>query len=302
MKNLKTKLVASVAMLLIAVVMMSTASYAWFTISTNPEIANIATTVQVNGNLEIALDAGGDTPTAPDDSAVGDAGQNVKWGNLIDLQSFTFAAKGMLPATFTEDGEETTDPDGNIYYPVYGLDGRIASLAAATPKAIAAANEGGFTNFTDGKIWEYTDEDDNVVGYRIDFWLRSNFDGDITLCEKTDRGAHDESALGSVLTADLPIRIWFYDGNEDETYVEAVADETTGALTCDVTSLTANTAKLVSMFFYVDAAQVENLDLAEVSDVSINIQFASSGLEEVDPYDQTGEDYDRDETTAAAAD
>lgn len=281
-------------MLLIAVVMMSTASYAWFTISTNPEITNIATTVQVNGNLEIALEDGDDS-TTPADSAIGDAGKNITWGNLVDLAAFTFAADGMLPASFASDGKDTTDPDGNIYYPANGLDGRIVELTAATPTAIAAANAGGFENFTDGKIWEYKDADGNVVGYRIDFWLRSNFDGDITLCEATDRGTHDTSDAGSVLTATLPIRIWFYDG---ENYVEAEADETTGALTCAVTSLTANTEKKISMFFYVDAAQVKTADLAEVSDVSINIQFAHSALG--DPYDQTGADYDKNEVTTSS--
>ncbi len=54
----KSKLMAALVMLLVSAIMMSTASFAWFTISTAPEISNMKSTVAANGNLEIALDAG----------------------------------------------------------------------------------------------------------------------------------------------------------------------------------------------------------------------------------------------------
>ena len=100
MKHLRTKLLAAVAMLAIAAIMMTTASYAWFTISTNPEISDIKANVAANGNLEIqlakgTLSAGVVTYAAPAPSGTSDAGQNQKWGNLVDLEeAFKVANNG----------------------------------------------------------------------------------------------------------------------------------------------------------------------------------------------------------------
>ncbi|MBR7098424.1 MAG: hypothetical protein IKC59_03330, partial [Clostridia bacterium] len=73
-------------MLLVASFMVVSSSYAWFTLSTAPEVKGIQTSVGSNGNLEIALYTGQETIT----SSVGDGAENKTdkyetWGNLINL-------------------------------------------------------------------------------------------------------------------------------------------------------------------------------------------------------------------------
>ena len=53
--SIKSKLMAAVAMLLVASFMVVSSTYAWFTLSTAPEITGVKTSVGANGNLEIAL-------------------------------------------------------------------------------------------------------------------------------------------------------------------------------------------------------------------------------------------------------
>ena len=55
-KNVKTsirnRLVAAISMLLIASIMLVTSTYAWFTLSTAPEVKGINNSVAGNGSLE----------------------------------------------------------------------------------------------------------------------------------------------------------------------------------------------------------------------------------------------------------
>lgn len=89
----KKKLTAAVAMLLVSAIMVVSSTYAWFTLSTAPEVTGITTTVGANGNLEIALspengDAAGITSKVGDSmDATGQVlkSANVSWGNLVDL-------------------------------------------------------------------------------------------------------------------------------------------------------------------------------------------------------------------------
>ena len=70
-KSLRGKLIAAVAMLLVACVMMVSSTYAWFTLSTSPEVQGITTTIGANGNLEIALSPASGDP-ADITSGIGD--------------------------------------------------------------------------------------------------------------------------------------------------------------------------------------------------------------------------------------
>ncbi|MCQ2435596.1 MAG: hypothetical protein MJ101_01675, partial [Clostridia bacterium] len=193
MKSLKTKLILSIAMMLVAAIMTTGVSFAWFTISTNPEIANISTSVAANGNLEIALRSTA-TATTVDESAVGDSGQNIKWGNLIDLSKFDF--KSLKPVSFTsgngsfDSGSAGTYP--TVSAPEFGLDGRIKSIVALTATAQSGNGSG---TFNDGVIFAYVDSANKVWAYRIDFFMRSNVAGTVSLSVAADRGA-GEAGLG----------------------------------------------------------------------------------------------------------
>ena len=91
--GLKEKVAAVALLLVMSVVMMTSATFAWLTISRAPEVANVHTTVASNGNLEIAL-ASGDGTTPPAESAIGDSSanknqsvvkSNLTWGNFVNL-------------------------------------------------------------------------------------------------------------------------------------------------------------------------------------------------------------------------
>ena len=142
----RKKLTAAIAMLLIAALMVVTATYAWFTLSTSPEVTGITTTVGANGNLEIALGSteNWDNPTLIS-SAVGDSSSaagktlltsNVTWGNIVDLSAAEYHLNDIIlnPARLNiVGGKIGASP---LLTPIYGNDGRVASLDANTVSGI----------------------------------------------------------------------------------------------------------------------------------------------------------------------
>lgn len=148
--SIKSKLMAAVAMLLVASFMVVSSTYAWFTLSTAPEVTGITTRVGANGNLEIALYTGpvGEGSNASDaiQSNVGDSNKetvdkNKTWGNIIDLSDEAYGLDKitLLPSVMNigEDGKIPTS--GILATPVYGADGRIQTLAT---QSIAATYNG----------------------------------------------------------------------------------------------------------------------------------------------------------------
>ena len=279
MKSLKTKLILSIAMMLVAAIMTTGVSFAWFTISTNPEIANISTSVAANGNLEIALRSTA-TATSVDDSAVGDSGKNIKWGNLIDLTKFSF--ESLKPVSVTSGNGSFGSGSGcpTVSAPEFGFDGRITEVKALTT-TVQSGN--GIDPFGDGVIFAYVDSAGKVWAYRIDFFMRSNVTGTVSLSAAAERGA-GEAGLGSTITSGSKVTVAFSDGAHF-----VVATENSGTLSADdVTTLTANEIKCVSMYIYVNGANLTNADMADDFDVDINVQFKHSADPALDPLDIQG--------------
>lgn len=123
-KSIQKKLLAATSMLLVACIMLISASYAWFTLSTAPEIKGITTTIGANGNLEIAL-ADDSTWANPNDlkTSVRDKG-NTTWGNLIDVsEKYGLEDISLLPSRLflaSADGISASP----LQAPKYGADGR----------------------------------------------------------------------------------------------------------------------------------------------------------------------------------
>lgn len=142
--GVKKKLMGAICMLLVASIMVVSSTYAWFTLSTAPEITGISTSVGANGNLEMALlntETYADMTTIK--SAVGDskdtAGKsvvtaNVTWGNLVDLSDASYGASNFVlnPArlNINDDGKVATT--SILMTAKYGTDGRVTELAANT--------------------------------------------------------------------------------------------------------------------------------------------------------------------------
>ncbi|MBQ9393858.1 MAG: hypothetical protein IJU18_07725, partial [Oscillospiraceae bacterium] len=155
--GVRKKLMGAVAMLLVASIMVVSSTYAWFTLSTAPEITGISTSVGANGNLEIALlnsdwqedgennwtDGGTYADLSKISSAVGDSSAeqvvtkaNLTWGNLVDLSDSTYGLQTikLMPARLNFMPNDTTKvvAANLLRTAVYGADGRVATVDGTT--------------------------------------------------------------------------------------------------------------------------------------------------------------------------
>lgn len=143
-KGIKAKLMAATSLLLVSAILLSLTTYAWFILSTAPEVTEMQTTAGANGSLEIALqstnEATGERAEVQHrtgDSLVvtGNAAKksNITWGNLIDLSGNEYGLEGisLLPARLNissigeNNGVSLSNP---LSMPMFGQDGRIDSL------------------------------------------------------------------------------------------------------------------------------------------------------------------------------
>ncbi len=242
MSSKKGKVFSAIAMVLIAAVLIGTATYAWFTISTNPEVANLQANVTANGNLEIALDAGNDKE--PASAKVRDSGKNEVWSNVVDLCQFFKGETGntiQLKPVLLEGN--STDNTITIKKPVYGLDGAIYDLselkrvnaadASGWAEAIQAANTASSAVATEdrygdfGGVWVFTDDaeatsqspgvyDPKIYAFEVDYWLRTNLAGEVSLsapavsrAEDVDDTQAGEIGRGSFITDHHNVSIVF---------------------------------------------------------------------------------------------
>ena len=255
--GLRNKLIAAISMLLVSSIMMVSSTYAWFTLSTAPEVKNISTTVAGNGSLEIALMPTDGQLSKIKASAVGANAKatdtNNKWGNLVDLSDVSYGLGNIslypaaLNATETKDAETkvyTTafnDADATtgrlsaltapLAVPVYGGDGRISSVSTAgisLKSAVAGANNSySFTgtNYGVRAIVETAATNNGTTvsayGYVVDLALRLN------------TANADGTAAGKLLLQTSATQRIYSDSNNEETmgggsYMEFTAPEGSG--------------------------------------------------------------------------
>lgn len=172
--SMRRKLYSALSMLLVSGIMMVTSSYAWFVMSTAPEVKGIQTQVGANGALEIALlnkqswddltrlDMGDIDENATTEQNTVEA--NLTWGNLVNLESATYGLSNIIlqPSrlNISESGTTGTGEDASKSYkisttllktPIYGEDGRVKKLEA---KAVAS-------------VYKAEDKAFNVEGYGV---------------------------------------------------------------------------------------------------------------------------------------
>lgn len=131
--GLKGKLISAVAMLLVAVIMVVSSTYAWFTLSTAPEVTGITTAVGANGALEMLLATkvdgqwfyGTGTVEAGEDS-------NTYWGNLVNLTGKKYGQEKIVlyPSVLhtTTVGNDKYIGENPLSTPIYGSDGRVSGI------------------------------------------------------------------------------------------------------------------------------------------------------------------------------
>ena len=159
--KLSKKLNTAMILVIVCLVLMIGASYAWFTMATSPEVSNIETNVGANGSLEIALLT---KETFEDPSqitaAIGDSvaaqgvwESNTTWGNVIHLDSYYGLDKiNLLPARLNVERNEKktlTVDESMLKIADFGVDGRIKILAADTVSTVYEGNY--FTYHVDGQ-------------------------------------------------------------------------------------------------------------------------------------------------------
>lgn len=150
--SMRQKLMAAAAMLLVAAILLVSSTYAWFTLSTAPEITGITTSVGANGNLEMALlqsdnhISGVDKNTYGDmskiTSAVGDSSaatndvlkSNITWGNLVNLQNekYGLGKINLLPARLHSENGKVNVTGSILSTATYGTDGRVIDVTGTT--------------------------------------------------------------------------------------------------------------------------------------------------------------------------
>lgn len=200
MKNLKLKLMSAIAMLMVATIGLASVSFAWFTISTNPEVSQMKMNVAANENLEIALDNGYADAAAVDNASANDkaggvqgstAGNPYTWGNLINMDYGFYTAQ--LASVKTVKDSLNLNPvkydAGGLKYPTYADDGRIAgelvSLTSTNVKAYSpladADLKGGLKVYSQGILGQ--NNVTNLDAFSATYWLRSNMGTTVSLSE-----------------------------------------------------------------------------------------------------------------------
>lgn len=183
---MKRKLIASALSLALAFILMTSASFAWFTVSTAPEIAKMDVDITATTNLEIAK-ATTNLTSPPNEVTTDDHSSETNWGARIS----SFSGHLEFPATATNAGIQTVH---------YDAAGRTTGLINATSP----------TSFTEGVgYWtaDVTTDTNLQVAVTFGIWLRSNVDckdGNEVTCSFTNLdnkwGVQLLSADGSVLT------------------------------------------------------------------------------------------------------
>lgn len=324
MKGLKTKLMSAVAMLTISAVMLVSTSFAWYTLSTNPEVKGITATAVANENLEIALVKELDTNGSPkpasaiNDLSVFNGGSQgstkdnyYTWGNLVNLENILVDTE-LRPSTPTYTGEGATKKiSGGLKAPIYGEDGRAKELVALQDetayKTATTSGEGESQTTQEHAGWV------NVMGanglgantkyaFRVDYVLRTNVGGKITLTSATNRDAVNDPASsttgqGSTISmvnqkhdsvkaifkvtkaTDTNGSAWST-AEGDINWVEATNSAITGDDTHEkldatiVENAAENTAYLVQMYVYLNGQVVTNADVKDdITALAVNVQF-----------------------------
>ena len=141
----KRKIFMVFMMLVCSGIMAVAATYAWFILSTAPEVVGVSTTVGANGSLEIALlnnETGINTSLIKADvgdsiSIVGAKEGNVTWGNLVDLSDASYGLNTivMYPSVINATNG-VLDTNAMLSIPHNGVDGRITRVSSNTAPAV----------------------------------------------------------------------------------------------------------------------------------------------------------------------
>lgn len=236
---MKKKLIASAVSLAMALVMITSASFAWFTVSTAPEVTFIDVEMAAYKNLEIGVGS-----SAPAEVKTTDTGKLNHWGASVNYS--TTAVK--LTQMATLDG-------GTVKTATIDETGRVGALAAASVATTGTDAGTGDVAVTDGATpTTYKDNKNNLCAAKYNLWLRSNADQTVTA-----------TATGT-FTNGMVLVLW--DG-ATATTLDATGDTATF-------SLTENIAKNITVYAFVDGETHYAKDIAAGAGFEGKITFTGS--------------------------
>lgn len=144
--GIRGKLISAVAMLLVAMIMVVSSTYAWFTLSTAPEVKGISTAVGANGALEMLLATKNEQGWVYEDykgtEIPRDYKRNNYWGNLVDLSDAHYGAGliSLYPSNLNTNSGKIVNTSP-LLTPQYGEDGRVQELATGGTFGILGDNQ-----------------------------------------------------------------------------------------------------------------------------------------------------------------
>lgn len=213
--SVRTKLAAAVAMLLVSTIMLTTTTYAWFVLSTAPEVKGMSTTVGSNGSLEIAL-LNDSTDTTAITSGVGDSSAadgdvvraNTHWGNIVDLSSDSYGLNAgnvkLYPAELNFAEGSQNKKLASIYsilkVPTYGADGRVNTMNDNTVagRYVNANFRGDQSYYGVRAIGTGTEADPTALAFQR---AKNNFNSQITAAKNQALTSLNANAPGLITLA-----------------------------------------------------------------------------------------------------
>ena len=140
-KSEQKKLFAALIIVLVSLIVLTSATYAWMEISSSPTVTNLALSVITDSTLVLAPNKEDGTP--------GD------WSTLLNLADYSKLAAPLRPVTYVA-------ADSAFYSPKYGIDGRISSCDTRL------TDENG--NLYDWVIEAQSDPEGEGYLYTVTFW------------------------------------------------------------------------------------------------------------------------------------
>jgi len=168
-------------MLTVSAISLSSATYAWFTMSKDVQITGIKMTATVPETLQLSLGNGqnagtlvaaeNDTDGALGVKAPANSNESLDWSNTADFKSFYGVAK-LIPASSTGGATIYKTDDATGVGKTVSADGLSAATTLKATTSIAAADKGATL--------------DSTNGYYVDFplWIRTSGTSDVNLSVK----------------------------------------------------------------------------------------------------------------------
>lgn len=167
----KKKLIPAVAMFTASAVMLSTATYAWFTMNKNAKVTGLNMTATAGGSIEISLGQLGATglPEGTNGAVVTPTMENESWRNVIAVSDYYSKVGKLKPASSIDANKLFYVDDESVYAGGTAVDDSTKVTQTET------TNEAKLTLKATGDTGLVNDDTNGAEGYYVDIpvWIRT---------------------------------------------------------------------------------------------------------------------------------